>query len=145
MSSLILRASTRILTGLILSFSLYLLWRGHNLPGGGFIGGLVAVAASSLLAILRDPALARRYQLLPPLALALTGIALALLGGLIGALWGPGFLRHLWWGGLSSVMLFDLGVFFVVWGSLTGYIYPLLGETGRHRARSPEALREEIP
>ncbi len=105
----------------------------------------MAVAASSLLAIMRNPALARRYQPLPPLALALTGIALALLGGLIGALWGPGFLRHLWWGGLSSVMLFDLGVFFVVWGTLTGYIYALLGETGWHRAQSPVALREDTP
>ncbi len=130
---------------LTLAGSLWILFRGHDEPGGGFIGGLVAVAASSLLAILRNPALARRYQPLPPLALALTGIALALLGGLIGAIWGPGFLRHLWWGGLSSAMLFDLGVFFVVWGALTGYIFALLGETGWHRAQSPVALREDIP
>jgi multicomponent Na+:H+ antiporter subunit A len=130
---------------LLLAGSLWILLRGHNEPGGGFIGGLVAVAASSLLAILREPALARRYQPLPPLALALAGIALALLGGLMGALWGPGFLRHLWWGGLSTAMLFDLGVFCVVWGTLTGYIYALLGETDRHRARfrSPAALRED--
>jgi multisubunit Na+/H+ antiporter MnhB subunit len=131
----------------ILAGSLWILFRGHNEPGGGFIGGLVVVAASSLLAILRDPATARRYQPLSPLALALTGIGLALLGGLIGAVWGPGFLRHVWWGSLSSVMLFDLGVFLVVWGTLTGFIYALLGEAGPQPVRSqpPAALRAGAP
>jgi hypothetical protein len=32
--------------------------------------------------------------------------------------------------GLSTVMLFDLGVFFTVWGALTGYVYALVGEGG---------------
>jgi len=132
---------------LMLAVSIWILFRGHNEPGGGFIAGLVVVAASSLLAILRDPATARRYQPLPPLALALTGLALALLGGLVGAVWGPGFLRHVWWGSLSSVMIFDLGVFFVVWGTLTGFIYSLLGETRSQSvmSRPPAVLREGTP
>lgn len=114
---------------LMLAGAAWILLRGHNEPGGGFIAGLVAVAASSLLAILRDPHLAQRYQPLSPLSLAIAGIGLALAGGLVGAVSGLGFLRHVWAGGLSSVMLFDLGVFCTVWGSLTGYIYALLGTT----------------
>jgi multicomponent Na+:H+ antiporter subunit A len=114
---------------LMLAGAAWILFRGHNEPGGGFIAGLVAVAASSMLAILRDPQLARRYQPLAPLFLAITGIGLALAGGLIGAVSGAGFLRHVWAGSLSSVMIFDLGVFFTVWGGLTGYIYVLLGRT----------------
>ncbi|MEM7489829.1 MAG: MnhB domain-containing protein, partial [Pseudomonadota bacterium] len=39
-TSLIVRAATRILVGLLLVFSFYMLLRGHNEPGGGFIGGL---------------------------------------------------------------------------------------------------------
>jgi multicomponent Na+:H+ antiporter subunit A len=135
-ASPLMEAAAFPLFWLILAGSLWILFRGHNEPGGGFIGGLVVVAASSLLAILRDPATARRYQPLPPLILALTGIALALAGGLIGAVWGHGFMRHVWWGGLSSAQVFDLGVFFVVWGTLTGYIYPLLGETRSHPVQS---------
>jgi len=144
-SSPLMELSAFPLYWLMLAVSIWILFRGHNEPGGGFIGGLVVVAASSLLAILRNPATARLYQPLPPLALALAGIALALLGGLIGSIWGPGFLRHVWWGGLSSVMIFDLGVFFVVWGTLTGFIYSLLGETGppSDPAPLPAAVRED--
>ncbi len=111
---------------LMLIASLWILLRGHNAPGGGFIGGLMAVAASSLLATLRGPATALRLQPLAPLPLTLVGLGLALLGGLIGLFFGDGFLRHVWVGKLSSVMLFDLGVFCVVWGALTGYVYGLL-------------------
>ncbi len=112
---------------LMLAGAAWILLRGHNEPGGGFIAGLVAVTASSLLAILRDPQLAQRYQPLTPLSLAFAGIGLALAGGLVGVVSGAGFLRHVWAGSLSSVMIFDLGVFCTVWGSLTGYIYALLG------------------
>ncbi len=108
--------------------SLWVLFRGHNAPGGGFIGGLLAVAASSLLATVRGVAAARRRQWLAPVRLAAAGVVLALLSGLVAPLAGQPFLTHIWWGGLSTVLAFDLGVFLAVWGALTGYIYPLLEE-----------------
>jgi multicomponent Na+:H+ antiporter subunit A len=111
---------------LMLLVAIWILLRGHHAPGGGFVGGLVAVAASSLLATLRDPDTARRAQPLAPVLLAWVGLSLVLIGGLIGMIWGEGFLHHLWVGPLSSVLLFDLGVFCVVWGVLTGMIYTLL-------------------
>ncbi len=115
------------LYGLMLGVALWILLRGHNAPGGGFIGGLIAVAASSLLATVHKPATALRWQPLPPLALAITGLSFALLAGIIGKFFGPEFLHHLWYGKqLSTAMLFDLGVFCVVWGVLTGIIYGLL-------------------
>ena len=39
---MLLRQGMKPLSALLLLMSLVLLWRGHNLPGGGFIGGLVA-------------------------------------------------------------------------------------------------------
>ena len=65
-----------------------------------------------------------------------TGVLLALLSGLPGAISGQPFLTHLWWtvpvGGaafkLSTVLLFDLGVFFAVWGALAAYVLALLDE-----------------
>ena len=115
---------------LLLAASLWVLLRGHNAPGGGFIGGLLAVAASSLLATGQGVAAARSRQWVEPLRLAAAGVMLALLSGLAGPLAGQPFLTHLWWGGLSTVVPFDLGVYLAVWGALTGYIYPLLEEEG---------------
>ena len=40
MNSIILRAGVRYIVGLLVLFSIYMLLRGHNEPGGGFIGGL---------------------------------------------------------------------------------------------------------
>ncbi len=45
MRSVILASAARILFPLLLLFSVFLLFRGHNEPGGGFVGGLVAATA----------------------------------------------------------------------------------------------------
>jgi multicomponent Na+:H+ antiporter subunit B len=105
------------------------LLRGHNEPGGGFVGGLLAVAASSMLAIIVGVRTARRYQPLAPMSLAATGVGLAMLSGIAGMAMGHPYLSHMWGPvGLSTVLLFDLGVFCTVWGTLSGYIYALLGD-----------------
>ena len=51
MNSLILRTAARLLISLTLLFSIYVLLRGHNEPGGGFIGGLLAVSGFAIYAI----------------------------------------------------------------------------------------------
>ena len=56
MNSLILNTATRFLVALMLVFSIYLLWRGHNEPGGGFVGGLIAAIGFALYAIAYGPA-----------------------------------------------------------------------------------------
>lgn len=130
--STLLAQSARPVYWIMLAAAAWILLRGHNEPGGGFIGGLVAVAGSSLLAITLGVPVARRLQPLASLQLAMTGVGLALLAGLIGATAGLPYLTHLWASvGLSTVMLFDLGVFCAVWGAFTGYIYALLDDGGR--------------
>jgi multicomponent Na+:H+ antiporter subunit B len=127
--STLLTQAARPLYWLMLAAAVWILLRGHNEPGGGFIGGLVAVAGSSLLAITLGPAVARRLQPLAPLPLAMSGVGLALLAGLGGVAMGMPFLTHVWTDmGLSTVMLFDVGVFLAVWGALTGYVFALLDE-----------------
>jgi multicomponent Na+:H+ antiporter subunit B len=129
--STLLTQAARPLYWLMLAAAVWILLRGHNEPGGGFIGGLVAVAGSSLLAITLGPGVARRLQPLAPLPLAMAGVGLALLAGLGGVARGLPFLTHAWMGmGLSTVMLFDAGVFLAVWGALTGYVFALLDDTG---------------
>jgi multicomponent Na+:H+ antiporter subunit B len=124
--SVLLERAAPVLYWVMLVIALAILLRGHNEPGGGFIGGLVAVAASALLAIILNPASALRRQPLAPLRLAMTGVGLTLLSGLPAVFLGLPYLTHLWSGSWSTVLLFDLGVFCAVWGTLTGYLYPLL-------------------
>ena len=66
MNSIILRAGTRYLVGLLLLFSVYMLLRGHNEPGGGFIGGLIGATGFVLYAIACGTADARRALRLAP-------------------------------------------------------------------------------
>jgi len=63
-NSVLLQTATRTLKPLMLLFSIYLLLVGHNEPGGGFSGGLVAAIGFSLHAIAFDTAQARRGLML---------------------------------------------------------------------------------
>ncbi|MDW8444839.1 MAG: Na+/H+ antiporter subunit B [Acetobacteraceae bacterium] len=134
MSSLILRAGTRILAPLMLMFSVFLLWRGHNLPGGGFIGGLVAASAIALQGIAFGPDAIRRTLVVPPAAVAGAGVLIAAVASLPAALAGLPFFTGLWLkldlgGGavlpLSTPLLFDVGVYLTVIGSACALIAAL--------------------
>jgi multicomponent Na+:H+ antiporter subunit B len=66
MTSLILSTAARYLLPLLLLFSLFILVRGHNEPGGGFIGGLIGAAAFALNAIAFDARSTRRTLRIDP-------------------------------------------------------------------------------
>ena len=136
MSPLILRTATRYLVPLLLLFSLFLLWRGHHEPGGGFVGGLVAATAFVFIALAEGPQRARavlrvRPTLLVPLGLTLSAVA----GGLALAAGSP-FLTGLWWraadGTVSAAgtpLLFDVGVYTTVAGVVLAMLLGLMEET----------------
>ena len=119
--SLVLRTATRLLLAQLLVTALFMLWRGHNEPGGGFIGGLFAASALTLyLLAFRRAATERLLRVTPRLALPV-GLAVAVASGLVGvALAGAPFLTGQWItiGGfkLGTPLLFDVGVFLVVVG-----------------------------
>lgn len=141
MNSLILSAATRVLVALLLLFSVYMLLRGHNQPGGGFIGGLIAAIGFALYAIAQGTAAARAALRIDPRDLGLIGLALALLAGLSAALFGDPLFTGQWWflgggegeggdGGdkglpLSSVLVFDVGVYLVVVGAVLTLVFAL--------------------
>ena len=82
MTSLILRTATRFLMPLLLLFALFLLLRGHNEPGGGFVGGLVVAAAFVLYAIAYGVDAGRRALLVDPSTLLGVGLLVALGSGI---------------------------------------------------------------
>lgn len=126
MSSLILRTASRYLLPIMLLFSVFLLLRGHQEPGGGFVGGLVASAAVILYAVAHDTRAARRLLRSDPRTLIGTGLLVASASGLLSLLGGNAFLTGLWAylplpgaGALDvgTPLLFDAGVYLVVLGT----------------------------
>ena len=82
--TLIYSTATRYLLPVLLLFSVFLLFRGHNQPGGGFVGGLVAAAAFTVYAIAFKVQSALMLLGTHPRNLIASGIAIALGSGLVG-------------------------------------------------------------
>ena len=125
MKPLILPTAARLLLPLLLLFSIFLLLRGHQDPGGGFSGGLVAAAAFSLLAMATDVPTTRRTLRMSPRAFIGAGLLMATASGAAGLIGGGALLTGLWAdlplpGGatlaVGTPLLFDLGVYLVVIG-----------------------------
>jgi multicomponent Na+:H+ antiporter subunit A len=127
-TSSIFRTATRLLMPLLLLFSIFLFMRGHNEPGGGFIGGLVAAAAFALYGIGFGAAAARRAVLVKPITLLGTGLLIALASGLPAVFRGQPFLTAWWAGAAGTPVLFDIGVFLVVGGVVLMMILSLAEE-----------------
>jgi multicomponent Na+:H+ antiporter subunit B len=129
MNSLILRTMAPFLTGLMLVFSLYVTLRGHNAPGGGFIGGLLAAAALALYALAFGAEPARALLRLHPLTIAGIGLLVSAQSGLVSAFYGVPYMTGLWFHvanlDLATVMSFDIGVYLVVLGAFASILLAL--------------------
>ena len=127
MNTMILRETTRRLVPLILVFSVFLLLRGHEHPGGGFVGGLVAAIAFSLYAFVFGPQAARGILRADPRAIGAIGLALAIASGFVGPIRdGVPFLTGQW-GTLAGLkigtpVIFDVGVYLVVVGVVLTFV-----------------------
>lgn len=137
MRSMILFNTAKLLSPLLLACSLLALLRGHNAPGGGFVGGLLAAAAFALRMISSGPAAARRALRVRPHVLAGVGLLAALVSGIPALLAGQPLLTGRWAGfavplvgevKLSTVLLFDAGVYLVVLGSVLLMVFTLAEE-----------------
>ncbi len=130
MPSVILKIATRLMVGLMLVFSVYLLLRGHHEPGGGFAAALVAGTAFALFAISDGPRQVRHAIRVSPLFIAASGLSIATLSGCLSLLAGQPFLTGLWWfpaGNLAigTPLIFDIGVFLAVLGAILSLLLAL--------------------
>jgi multicomponent Na+:H+ antiporter subunit B len=127
MNSLILQVSSRLILPVALLFSIYLLWRGHNEPGGGFVGGLVAAAGFIVYALPRGRDSLMRLLVIAPESIAGSGVLLALSSGLFSLLTGQPFLTHQWMlfssgFAVGTPLVFDLGVYLAVVGAVLTFL-----------------------
>lgn len=120
---LMLHMVTRIVAFIILSFSIFLFFAGHNNPGGGFIGGLMTASALLLLYVSFD---IKKIKKVIPFDYATVigiGLLIAILTGLNSMIFGYPFLTQFFeyydipWVGeveLTTALPFDLGIYLVV-------------------------------
>lgn len=132
MNSLILATATRYIMPLLFVLSIFTLFRGHNEPGGGFIGGLAAASAFAMYAIAHDSQATREILRIHPIQLIGVGLLTAVSAGMIGLLFGKPFMTGVWTdltfpviGKLGTPLLFDIGVYFVVIGMSMLMIFTL--------------------
>ncbi|MBC5784783.1 monovalent cation/H+ antiporter subunit A [Ramlibacter sp. USB13] len=145
--SLLLRLAAAFILPLALAVSAYIFWRGHNLPGGGFIAGLITAAALLLqwMALGQAEAEARLGGDAPrrfSLWIA-TGLAIAGLTGVGAIVAGQPFLTSAYAHpvlpvlgemGLATAALFDLGVYVTVVGA-TMLLFSMLGSVSKEAPR----------
>lgn len=125
-NNLILRSTSSLIIFILLGFAVYLLLAGHNSPGGGFVGGLTTSAAILLMYMAYGEKLVKKILPVDFMFFIPLGLLIATLTGLGALLFNVPFLTHNF--GvfnlpligeieLATAMLFDLGVYFTVFGT----------------------------
>jgi len=134
--SLILDTTVRLVFDGALVLSVYLLFAGHNQPGGGFVGGLVAAGAIALCYIAGGLQAIRRLIRIRPWTFLSLGLGVAVTSALAPVLSGDGPLDHavvqrrlplLGELKFTTAAVFDTGVYLIVVG-LVLMIFEGLGE-----------------
>ncbi|WBB70325.1 Na+/H+ antiporter subunit A [Micromonospora sp. WMMD812] len=153
--SIVLEVVTRLIFHTVVLFSLFLLFSGHNAPGGGFAGGLVA----SLALVVRYLA-GGRYELAEAAPVGAgtvlgAGLAISVGTGVVALLAGGSVLQsaridlyapligHFY---VITSLFFDIGVYLVVVGLMLDILRSLGAEVDRHIEAAdtgPEGLAAE--
>lgn len=138
MSTVILRTAAKLLVPLALLFALFIYFKGHQTPGGGFVAGLVAAVALIVHRMSQGRASLRHLMRVRERVLIAIGLLLAggtgaaallfnkpMLTSTFGYIPLPGSHETFEW---ASVMVFDLGVMLLVLGVVIGMINALTEE-----------------
>lgn len=138
-SAFILRITSRLFFWMLAGMSVVILLRGHNEIGGGFVGGLVAALAFAIVGLAKGTVRVRAVLRVHPLYVVGCGLMLALVSGLPGLVVHGNFLHHIWVefavAGVhikqGTTLLFDLGVYLVVLGSVLAFLFGFQREAAR--------------
>ncbi|MFI8750677.1 Na+/H+ antiporter subunit B [Vreelandella lionensis] len=131
--TIILNTAARFLMPLQLMFSVFLLLRGHDEPGGGFIAGLVAAGAFTLyLFAFGVSATKEVLRMVDPRDLIGAGLLLGMISVVPAWFMGQPFFTAQWWTipvidfKASTPLIFDIGVYLAVLGSVMGMVMALM-------------------
>jgi len=132
MKTIILRTASNYLLPLLLLFSLFMLMRGHYLPGGGFVGGLIAAIAFVLHAFANGLDATKKLLKVHPGFIMPVGLTVSLLSAFAPVLGNLPFMTGIWMnepipviGYIGSAMFFDIGVYLTVLGVTLTIIFTI--------------------
>ena len=142
----ILAITLRWLVVQLVIVSFFLLLRGHDQPGGGFSGGLLAASGVIIMTIANGAAAGRQLLHFHPLSYIGTGLMMALFAGALKI--GAPFLTSVWITvplgittlKLGSPLLFDMGVYLVVLGVLSSFVIEI--ESATHQSDNKKKERK---
>jgi multisubunit Na+/H+ antiporter MnhB subunit len=132
--SIILSEADRWLFPIVILVSVYLTFRGHNAPGGGFIGGLVASAAFVLRYLADNRENDPLYKVFRPHVILGVGLFISAFTGVIPVFFGDSLLEsHIWKFStpvvgeikIVSSTFFDIGVYLLVVGVVSSVLIAL--------------------
>lgn len=133
-NDVLLQSVAKVAFVIIITFSLYLFFAGHNQPGGGFIGALMAAAALVLIAIAFGTEFVEKVLPVDYRKLIAVGIMIAFLTGIGSFVFDAPFLTQAFGyfelpvmgkTELTTAMLFDLGVYLSVIGVTMNIIFTI--------------------
>lgn len=136
--SLLLKFVARVMMPVLLLFSLFLLLRGHNQVGGGFVGGLVGAGSIVLMTLAYGPDEVRSRMKIDFLRAMIYGVAVSVVSGVIGFAFNGTFQASEWFKPvidgigaleLGTPFLFDIGVYIAVFG-VTSSVVMAMAEEG---------------
>ena len=129
MNSIIFDVLVRILKPFLWVLALWLLLRGHNAPGGGFVAGLVAASTILLQALSTGWSSINSNHRKNLFMIAGIGLSVCVMSGLFALTIGNPYLTGRWlhfkYFDVGTPMLFDVGVFIIVYAVVvicTGYL-----------------------
>ncbi len=133
MKTIILRTASDFLLPVLLLFSVFILLRGHYLPGGGFIGGLVASIAFVLDAFANGLENTKKLLKIHPGFLMPFGLVLSVIAAISPIIFtGQPIMTGLWAddpipviGSIGSALFFDIGVYLIVIGASLTIIFTI--------------------
>jgi multicomponent Na+:H+ antiporter subunit B len=137
MDSVLLRIAASHMRPLLIVLSVVVLYRGHNEPGGGFIGGLMLGSAFILYAMAYGVPKTQKSISFDPINFTGLGLLIALLSGIPAIMMGEMFMTGQWITlfqdslfelKLGTPLLFDVGVYFAVAGMLMLVMFSILEE-----------------
>lgn len=137
MDSVLLRIAASHMRPLLIVLSVVVLYRGHNEPGGGFIGGLMLGSAFILYAMAYGVPKTQKSISFDPVNFTGLGLLIALASGLPAMFMGEMFMTGQWITlfkdsffelKLGTPLLFDVGVYFAVAGMLMLVMFSILEE-----------------
>lgn len=150
---LIMVVATRLMLPMALMVAAYIFLRGHNMPGGGFIAGLVAAIALIMQYMASGFGWATRQVKFDYHAMIGCGVLIAAATGIAAMVMGFPFLTSTF--GyfqlpligeveLASAMVFDTGVFLTVVGAVM-LALAALSRMGHRLAKLPVSSRPPLP